>query len=532
MHFPVRYFRSLFVPVVTASLILAVSGQTIVPGKPRLGGTLRVKPFADVFTPNLDPAESTSSVVLNQLYDGLVRLDDDFNIIPSLAEYWVISDGGRKYTFYLRKGAKFHHGREVTAEDVKFSLERLVRMDTGTLYFQSFKGKVVGADEFAEGRVREVEGFKAVDRTTFEIDWKQPCFSGMFLLSMDLCKILPMDLVLSQGENFFMKPSGTGPFKFGEWLRSARFGIEGVRLERNGDYFGELPYLDAVEFNPFFSFERFRTDEIQVVPLQSEDLAAPPFQVLENDSLDLFYLGLSCDIPPFDRKDVRAAVALALDKDRIVKAAYAPESVPRAVDSFIPTDLPGFFPLDGRKPSDPDRAAGVLAEAGLGRGRKYPEILLRLPMPQKDVYMRIFRELRRQLEALGIRLDYEYVQSLRDPRPPSRPFLQLFEWVMDFPDAENVILPVFQSRAFLNKATMNYSDPLLDGLLTKAEIELDWELRTGIFRRIEALLDADVPAIPLYRLRFRMALQPYVRGAEAPPMGFRNLNVRDIWFER
>jgi len=146
--------------------------------------------------------------------------------------------------------------------------------------------------------------------------------------------------------------------------------------------------------------------------------------------------------------------------------------------------------------------------------------------------MRIFRELKNELGALNIRLDYEYVRSLKDARPTSQPFFQLFEWIMDFPDAENIVLPLFQSQAFLNRMVMNYSDPALDGLLAASEVEAGWERRTALFRQIAARLRETVPAIPLYRLRFRLALQPYVQGAKASPMGFNNLDIRDIWLDR
>jgi ABC-type transport system substrate-binding protein len=530
-------FRAGFVPALlmafsTAFLSVPSEGQTSVPGKPRLGGTLRVKPMAGSFAANLDPAESTSPFILDQLYDGLVRLDKYFNIVPSLAEYWVISDSGKKFTFFLRKDARFHNGRELTAEDVKFSLERLLRKGIGTLYFQSFKGKVVGADEYSEGKAAEVTGFKVINRTTFEIDWRDPYASGLFLLTTDFCKILPRDLVLSQGAAFFMKPSGTGPFKFAGWLRSPRFGIEGVRLEKNDDYFGETPYLDAVEFSPYFTVDQFKSGEVHIIPLPQEGIDETRYEVLDNDSLDIIFLGLSCDIPPFDKKEVRQALALALDKEKIARAAYSPESVPRPIDEYIPADLPGFFPVEpGRRP-DPVKAAALLAGAGFGPEKPFPEVLLRMPWSKKDIHMRIFREMKRQLEAVNIGLDYEYIQSLRHDRPKAQPFFQIFEWVMDFPDAENIILPVFQSQSFLNKVTMNFSDPALDGLLAASEVEAGWEKRTDLFRKMAALLQDDVPAIPLYRLRFRLALQPYVQGAQASPMGFNNLDVRDVWFDR
>ena len=531
-------FRAGFLSILliaSASLGFRAPERTQVsdPGKPLLGGTLRVKtmPGIAISVSSLDPTESVASFILDELYDGLVRLDKNFNLIPALAEYWVISDSGRKFTFFLRKGAKFHHGREVTAEDVKFSLERLLRKGNGTLYFQSFKGKVVGAAEFADGRASEVKGFRAINRSTFEIEWENPYSAGLLLLSMDYCKVLPRELVIAQGQSFFMRPSGTGPFKFGSWMRSPRLGIEGVRLERNDEYFGEPPYIDAVEFSPHFSMEQFLSGEVHIIPFSEEDSVPERFGVLESDSLNFVFLGLSCDVPPLNRADVRRALALILDKDKIAQAAQSTGNFPKAFDDYVPAELPGILPLESDQRPDPEKAAALLAAAGFGPSRPFPEIVFRIPWPRNDIYMRIYRELRRQLEALDIRLEYEYVRSLREERPKSRPYLQIFDWIMDFPDAENIVLPLFQSESFLNTAIMGFSDPVLDGLLAESEVEPGWERRTALFRQMARLLRDSVPAIPLYRIRSRIAMQPNVRGARVSPMGFNNLDVRDIWFD-
>ena len=94
---------------------------------------------------SFDPAGGAPAFLLEQVYDGLVKLDSNLGVVPALAEYWVISEDGRTYTFYLRRGVKFHHGRELEAADVKFSLERLVRKGAPGAYSQYFLGRVPGA---------------------------------------------------------------------------------------------------------------------------------------------------------------------------------------------------------------------------------------------------------------------------------------------------------------------------------------------------------------------------------------------------
>ncbi len=522
----------LFFTMALSGAPLPGSGQNAVPGQPRLGGTLRIKPFSKVFKPNLDPASDAPYYVLEQLYDGLVRLDGNYNVTPSLAEYWVISGDGRKFTFTLRKGAKFHHGREVTADDVKFSLERLLRKDVGTLYYQYFVSKVVGAEAFWAGKAAEVTGFRARDRTTFEIEWKNPYVSGLYLLSMFFCKILPRDLVEAQGRSFFQRPSGTGAFRFGNWLRDTSLEITGVRLERNRDYFGEIAYLDAVEYSPAFTMEQFQRGEVQIMPLESEDLASGRYQVLENNSLDVFFLGMSCRIAPLDRKEVRQALAFALDKRRLARAVSSISSVPQVVHNYIPAGLPGFFPLEGPERPNLARASVMLADAGFPEGKGFPELSLCFVLPRTRQHLRFHQELKSQLAALGIRLELRYFRSFDDLRAFGKPRLSFFEWRMDFPDAENIILPLFSSGSPTNGLYMDYANSGLDAFLAASEVEVGWEKRTSLFRKMESVLFEDVPAVPLFQLRLRMALQPNVRGAAAPLLAFHFLDAREIWIDR
>ena len=180
--------------------------------EPRPGGTLRVgSPDTEEFRATFDPSAGAPAFLLEQVFDGLVKLDSNLGIVTALAEYWVISEDGKTYTFYLRQGIKFHHGRELEAGDVKFSLERLIRGDSPGPHARHFLGKVLGAQEFHDGRADGVAGIRARDRSTLEIEWLKPEVTTLYLLSMPFCKILPRELVLSQGRGFFLKPFGHRP---------------------------------------------------------------------------------------------------------------------------------------------------------------------------------------------------------------------------------------------------------------------------------------------------------------------------------
>jgi ABC-type transport system substrate-binding protein len=501
-----------------------------VPGEtPRYNGTLRIRGYAQPFNQIFDPAIPTHYFISEQLYDGLVKFDAHFNPMPALAEYWTVSVDGRRITFYLRKGVRFHNGRDLSAEDVKYSLERLVRNRPGNTYYQYFTRQVVGAEEYWRGTAAEVTGFRVVDPSTFEILWTRPYVSGLYLLGMYYCKILPKDLLESQGRNFFLKPIGTGPFRFDEWIRGPRLDVLGIRLERNPFYYGRKPYLSAIEYSPHFTDDQFEQGTVHMVSVTSERLLRERYQLLENNTLKSFFLTLSCDVSPLDRPEVRKALALGLDKARLAAAFDTLSNIHHVLENYIPPLLPGFFPRADAAPADPDAARLLLDRFLPGNGRKGLTLALLLPGPRTEPLARFARELERQLAALEIKLDVRYLRKPEDALDIRVPYLKFLEYTMDFPDPENILVPLFYSSSIVGLLNSRYGDLQLDALLERSEVEPSWERRADLFRMAEKILFRDTPAIPLFSERIRLALLPKVRGVRLPASGFIFLDVKDIW---
>ncbi len=514
-----------------AFAVSAPLGQKSAGEKPRPGGIFRVKPYSPRFNPVLDPAApGAHAFIIEQLYDGLVRLNRNLDIIPALAEYWVSSDEGRKIKFYLRHDVRFHHGVELTAEDVKYSLERLARKRPGNVYYAYFVGKVLGAEEFTMGRAPEVAGFRVLEKYVFEIEWLRPYVSGLYFLAMPFAKILPRGRLAAEGDGFFDKPSGTGPFRFDFWVWNQRLEITGVRLERNGSYFGKKPYLDAVEYDAKFTEDQFKAGEVQAMPPESEGLLQGRYQVLENILLRGVFLGLSASYSPLDRPVVRRALSLAVDKTRLASEAYTPALVAQVTDNFIPASLPGFYPHEGAG-QNLEKARRLLAEAGETPGPDTP-VLLMPQIQNTAVPNGVFRELAKQVEALGFRVEIRPMISLEKVAELKVPTLTILDWTLDFPDPEDIVLPLFSSRAYLNDLVFQYANPRLDKLMERSEVEASWETRTRLFREIEEILTADIAAVPLYTFKVRLALQPNVRGARLPALGFFFLDMKEIWLSR
>lgn len=525
---PLRFTRKRLFPVLLLVLFMAAAGFGLPQKqKPKYGGVFRLKALSDEFRVQLDPADPDSFIFISeQLFDGLVRLDKNLNVMPALAEYWEISRDGKTYTFYLRKGVTFHNGKKLTAADVKYSLERIIDRETGSPYFQFFLSRVEGADDFRNGSAEDVRGFRVRDETTFEIEWTIPYVSALYLMSMHFCKILPQET--ARERNFFRRPQGTGPFKFDSWVRDTRLEVVGIRLIRNDDYFMGRPYVDAVEYSPRFNLDHFMGQEIDSIPVLSERLLRPPFQIYEEGPLHQIYLGLSCHLQPLDNPNVRRAIAWAVNKSRSAHALDEPQQLYEVSNAFIPSRLPGFFPDSDEVTFSPEKARNLLASEGVLEN--FPTLNLLLPHQRSESRLRFFRELRSQLEQVGIRLRVKYYKSLDEIDSIDQPYLVLLERLMDIPDAENIVRPLFHSKSLFNLC--RYSNPQLDELLQKAEVERSWSKRIEYFHRMEEILLMDTPAIPLFYKRNRIAMQPYVRGVEVPLMGLYYLDACKIWLDK
>lgn len=498
---------------------------------PRSGGTLRIRTFSPVLVPSLDPlaANSDASLIIDdQIFEGLVRFNPNLQIVPELADYWVISPEGTRYTFYLKKGIRFHHGESFRAQDVKESLERVIRPEA-MAFSQYFLEKVVGAKEFYEGRTKEVEGFVVRDDYTFEIQLIQPYLPLLSVLAAPFCKIMPADLLASQGKKFFFKPSGTGPYKFAYWLRDSRLNIIGVRLERNENYHGRKPYLEALEFSASYSLDQFEEKEVDIIPYYSRSLSRTECQVLESDSFRLLYLGLSCHLAPFNNADVRRAIALALDKRELARAYFTFESMPQVLNNIIHPRLPGFFPLDSKSEQNLLLARRLVEKAGYFSAADFPVVDFYVPKSDRWRGERLYQRLKEQMSALGIALRWKMFSTYRDLSRSRNPYLILFSWSMDFPDPENIIRPIFSQTSEINQTLFHYENERLERLLASSEKEKSWGRRNEIFREMEALLLEDLPVIPLFLINQRLAVQRYVQGIKVPALGFSFLDMSRIW---
>ena len=493
----------------------------------KYGGVLRIKSFATYFPVVLDPTHPLAlRFISEQLFDNLIRLDKNLNIIPCLADYWTISEDGKVYTFYLRKGVKFHHGKEFTSDDVIFSFKRLVSKKPVSTYHRFFISKLKGALEYLSGETKEISGLRAKGKYIVEIEWKVPFISALYMFSMPEWKILPKDLLLNQGEDFFDKPSGTGPFQFDYWIRDTRLNIVGIRLKRNENYFLGKPYLEAVEFCPFFTLDNFLNKEIDIIPVLSEKVLKGNYPIIGIDRLSITYLGFSCKRPPFNDKEVRRAISRILNKKELISPFNKVHTIPKPTNNYIPPQLPGFLPKSDEEMHNVDEIKKELESLNI---ENYT-INVFIEKKERKLVRKISRILKNQLEFLNVKLKFKFYKSKTDVIKSKEPYLIFVHYNMSFPDPENIVVPLFSSQSNLN--LFEFENKEFDNLVRKAETEKSWTRRIQIYKKIESLLEEEAPAIPLYYSQERIAFQDYVMGIDISPLGFGTLNVRKVWLNK
>ena len=495
----------------------------------------------------LDPAFASGQSVIwvcNQLYNGLVDIDDSLNIVPAIAHSWEISDDGTVYTFHLRKDVFFHNTpfyrfdgqRRVDAADFVYSFSRILDGDVaspGAWIFQNVKRNADGTPCFA-----------ALNDSTFQIRLAKafPPFLGV--LTMKYCSVVPKEVVEHFGKEFRKHPVGTGPFQYQLWE-------EGVKLvlRKNPDYFekddagNSLPYLDAVAISfivdkqsVFMEFMKGSLDFMSGIESCYKDALltkngelnpqyADRINMLSSPYLNTEYLGFVMKEDknnPLLIKEVRQAINYGFDREKMMKylrnnIGYAGESgfVPMGMASFNPEKVHGYG-------YDPEKAAELLAQAGFPEGKGLPDITLSVSASYVDLCQYIQHELGKI--GINIRLDVQQAAQQRQMmRSYKLPFFR-GSWICDYPDAENY-LSLFYSKN-LQPTGSNYThyiNPNFDKLFEKSQTVINDSLRNVYYTKLDSIVMADAPVVILYYDKAIRFMQKNVTGLGINPVNMLQL---------
>ncbi len=492
-----------------AALALPATAQDYTPDpNAKEGGSITITYKDDVAT--LDPAigyDWQNWSMIKSLFDGLMDyVPGTTELRPGLAESYEVSDDGLTFTFHLRPGVTFHNGREMVAEDVKYSLNRVTNPETqspGAGFFASIKGY----DAVTDGSADSLEGVEATDPQTVTITLSRPDATFLHVMALNFASIVPREAVDAAGGDFGKNPVGTGAFKLGEWTIGQR-----LVFEKNADYWRDgIPYLDQIVFEvgqePIVALLRLQQGEVDVPgdgipPAKFQEVMGDPSQaerVVEGGQLQTGYITLNVNTPPLDKLAVREAINMAINKDRIVQIING-----RAIPATqpLPPSMPGYTEGFAGYPYDPEGAKAKLAEAGVEGGFD-----TQLYVMNTDPNPRIAQAIQQDLSEIGVRAE---IRSLAQANvieaggAGQAPMIWSggMAWIADFPDPSNFYGPIL-GCAGAGDGGWNWSkfcDEGLDAEATKADSFQDpsdperLQMWSDVYQKVMA----EAPWVPVF----------------------------------
>lgn len=493
----------------------------------------------------LDPAFAKSQSLMwaaHQLYNTLVEVDSNLNIVPSLARSWEVSPDHRVFTFHLRSDVFFQdnpafagmHGRKMVAQDVMYSLKRIMDPTVASSGAWIFNGKVTG------------DGFAALDDSTFQLKLVRPFHPILGILSMQYCSILPWEVVKKYGADFRRNACGTGPFQLKYWDEG-----QALVLEKNPHYWERdtlgrhLPYLDAVSVsfadNKATEFLQFRQHKLSFIndidPSFKDEVLSKKGDLRKewqgkiilqkHPYLNIEYFGILMDAKnplvknsPLKLKKIRQAINYGINRQQLM--LYMRNSIGTAATAgFVPEGLPSentkYVHGYGYNPA---KAAALLREAGFPNGENLPAIRL-LTIPQ---YADFASFAARQLQNIGIAVQVETVQKSLLLQQTSRSEALFFRgsWIADYPDAENYMAVFYGSNPAPPNYT-RYANPLFDRLYEKSLQETNDSLRYIMYRQMDQMMIDDAPVVPLFYDQVIHLVQPGISGFPANALNLLEL---------
>jgi oligopeptide transport system substrate-binding protein len=477
----------------------------------------------------LDPAISadmSSHSYVMQIFSGLVRLDHELNVVPDIAKSLPEkSADGRTYTFYLRQGVKFHDGREVKADDFKYSWERACDPDTGSGTAATYLGDIIGAKDMLAGRAEEISGVEVIGDYTLRVTIDAPKAYFLSKLAYPTAFVVDRDNVEPEKE-WWKEPNGTGPFKLRGWEEG-----QWLILERSQIYYGEPAKLERVIFYLLTGapMALYETGQIDIVPVFSayidrvRDETGPFYpQLATAPELSLYYIGFNTAKAPFDDVNVRRAFCHAVDKERITEVIL--RGMMNEADGILPTGMPGYNEALEGLDYDVEKAIELISDSRYGDVSNLPPITLTVDGYGNNIPSFLGAIIQEWQQNLGLEISVRqletenFIYNLKQEKDE----MFVTGWIADYPDPHNFLDILFYTGSEVNIS--EYSNPTVDTLLDQAAIEQDEAVRLPMYQQAEQLVVDDAPCLPLFHGTNYILVEPYVKGYEIGPLGIPDLS--------
>lgn len=483
---------------------------------------------------SLDPINARTQAntwACNLMYNSLVSINDNLEIVPDIAKSWTISTDGKTYQFNLRQDAYFHKHplfgkdstRIVSAHDFVFSFDRLKDPEVG------------GAGGWI---MNNIDHYEAINDSTLNITLKEayPPFLG--LISMKYASVVPKELFKNGNQAFLEHPIGTGPFQYKLWEDNIKLVLRKNPLYYEYDEQGNrLPYLEAVNFSflpeknsEFLELIKGNLDMMADLDPSYKDEVLTPLGELNPKYastlalqkvpyLSTVYLSFYLDRANAVPLSLRQAMNYGIDKQKIIK--YLMKGQAFAADGgFIPKGLPGHS-SDSGYPFDPSKSRILIQEYKDKHGKITP-----IEITTVQEYVDVCEYIAAEMAKLGLPLVVNVVPgpTMRDGKSTGKFNLFRANWGADYPDAEN-FLSLFYSKNFAPEGPnySHYKNSTFDELYQGAFKIQNSQQRAKYYQKMDALMMQQAPIIPLFYDQTTLFLNKRVKNFSMSPIKLLNL---------
>ncbi len=511
------------------------------------GGSMTVTYKDDVST--LDPAigyDWQNWSMIKSIFDGLMDYKPGTTELEKdLAQDYTISEDGTLYTFTLKKGITFHNGREVKAEDVKYSIERTINPKTQSPG-AGFYGSIAGFEDFSSGKTADLEGIKVLDDYKVSFQLSRPDATFLHVLAINFSSVVPKEAVEKWGTDFGKHPVGTGAFKLADWKLG-----QYLDFVRNDQYNKKgLPHLDSIRFEvgqePIVALLRLEKGEIDIagdgIPpakfLQMKNDPNYKDMIVSGEQLHTGYITMNVKMKPFDQLEVRQAVNMAINKDRIVRIINGRA---KPTNEPLPPAMPGYAKDYKGYGYDTDKAKQLLAAAGFKDG-----FTTELYVANTDPQPRIAQAIQQDLANIGIKVDIKALAQANviaaGGESDQAPMIWSggMAWIADFPDPSNFYAPILGCAGAV-QGGWNwawYCNPELDKKAEYADSlvkDHQQQERVAIWSNIFTDIMKDAPWVPVFNEQRFTVRSTRLGGDDSifvdpvhVPVNYDNVWVKDV----
>lgn len=471
-------------------------------------------------------SDSASNDINGQVFNGLVKYDKDIQLVGELAESWEVRDGGKHIIFHLHKNVRWHDGAPFTAEDVKFTYEKLIDPAVKTPFGSDYKDSV--------------ERVAAPDPYTFEVFYKKPYVPALESWGIG---VIPKHIFEKGDFNTHpanRRPIGTGPFKFQDWQTDQK-----IVLTANQDYFEGRPFFDRYVYriipDQSVQFLELRQESIDTMGLTPDQYKAyagffKHFNKYRYPSFSYTYLAFNLRRPEFKDKRVRKAFAHAINKSEIIDGVLLGFGRP-ATGPFPPATW-AYDPAVPDYAYDQSKAKALLAEAGWKdsdgdgwldkEGKKFEFTLLtNQGNKNRELSATIIQN---HLARVGVKVNLRVLEwaSFIHNYVDNRQFdAMIMGWNLSR-DPDQYVIWHSSQRGEKQYNFVDYVNPEVDAVLEAGRREFNQDKRRALYHKMHALLQDDLPYIFLYYPEALPVVHKRIQGPLVAPAGM-GWNFRE-WF--